>query len=491
MSIPQELHIRFMQGAIDYDLNLVKGQKSDHSIKINGVSYAVLGDKDKLDIACQILASISLDSIADEADLRAKLSSRGDITFSTQKIDDVSSSTLLPKSKLSFLEKIRKYEKLSKHLARLKFQRDHTKKGKAGRAKKARLNSQITIYEKNLAALKSEICSTPRLHGKYAVGVIEDECIDVSRSEHHAKTEGEKRRFKIKTYYPAKGSNQSGENHFKLFPELREFYRSKNESGLIDQIFTHAQPMSSSIKGESFPILVFSHGFGFYPDSYVEIFEELASQGYIVITMDHPYTSSYTEFADGTSISAISDLSGLEKEKEVTERISDIRYVLQQIQEGGIRNFKRYLGETANVSKVGVFGHSVGGLAAVEACKELPQAIAAVNIDGHLEGYKKRVEKPVMTLLAGNHLVGPPGNSEEERASNKEEWSRIISGWKDFDRINEENAETVVIEGASHADFGIDSLLDSLAGKGMKEDPHRIPQETARQLVDFFNKQFD
>lgn len=44
--------------------------------------------------------------------------------------------------------------KAEKHLARLKEQRDHTKSGSAGRAKKRSLNEQIEAHEKRLEALK-------------------------------------------------------------------------------------------------------------------------------------------------------------------------------------------------------------------------------------------------------------------------------------------------------------------------------------------------
>ncbi len=45
MSGPQELHISFRHLDTGYDINLIQGEKSDHSVEINGVSYAVLGEK--------------------------------------------------------------------------------------------------------------------------------------------------------------------------------------------------------------------------------------------------------------------------------------------------------------------------------------------------------------------------------------------------------------------------------------------------------------
>lgn len=94
MSGPQELHISFRHLGADYDINLVKGEKSDHSVKINGVTYAVLCDKEKLDTACEILKSVSLDSISNVEDLNGRLSVLKDISFPTQKTDDIGIKTL-------------------------------------------------------------------------------------------------------------------------------------------------------------------------------------------------------------------------------------------------------------------------------------------------------------------------------------------------------------------------------------------------------------
>lgn len=97
MSTPQKLHVSFRHLNTEYDINLLQGQKSDHTVKINGVSYAVLGEKEKLDAACEILNSISLDSILTVEDLKGRLSVLKDISFPTQKTDDTSTlRTLAP-----------------------------------------------------------------------------------------------------------------------------------------------------------------------------------------------------------------------------------------------------------------------------------------------------------------------------------------------------------------------------------------------------------
>lgn len=95
----KDFNIEFIHQNEIYDLNLVEGEESDHSVEINGVSYAVLGEKDKLDTACEILKSLSLDSISSSEDLKDRLSLRGDISFpQAQKTDEIGVQTLGTKS---------------------------------------------------------------------------------------------------------------------------------------------------------------------------------------------------------------------------------------------------------------------------------------------------------------------------------------------------------------------------------------------------------
>jgi CubicO group peptidase (beta-lactamase class C family) len=99
MSSPQEMHVNFRHLGTDYNINLVKGEKSDHSVEINGVTYAVLGDKEKLDTVCKILESVSLVSVSSAEDLKGRLSLLEDISFPQgQKIDSVFQKTLIIKS---------------------------------------------------------------------------------------------------------------------------------------------------------------------------------------------------------------------------------------------------------------------------------------------------------------------------------------------------------------------------------------------------------
>ena len=113
MSSPQELNASFRYNGLDYNINLVKDAKSDHSVKINGYTYAVLGDKDKLESACKILDSIPLNSISNSDDLQKRLLWVENISFPlTQYTDEIGTKTLGTKQKLNIQARNIKIAKL-------------------------------------------------------------------------------------------------------------------------------------------------------------------------------------------------------------------------------------------------------------------------------------------------------------------------------------------------------------------------------------------
>lgn len=81
MSSPQELHVNFRNQGIDYSIDLIPGLQSDHSVKINGVTYAILSDAEKLESACKILESVSLEAISNTGDLLGRLAHLDDSSF--------------------------------------------------------------------------------------------------------------------------------------------------------------------------------------------------------------------------------------------------------------------------------------------------------------------------------------------------------------------------------------------------------------------------
>lgn len=85
-----DLHVSFQHKGVNYDIDLVQRSKSDQSVNIKGISYAVLGDSDQLATACEVLRSLSLETILSLEDLADRLSlSKDVVSASVKKIDSV------------------------------------------------------------------------------------------------------------------------------------------------------------------------------------------------------------------------------------------------------------------------------------------------------------------------------------------------------------------------------------------------------------------
>lgn len=96
MSGPQELHITFNYETVHYDIYLIQDGNSDYSVTINGVKYAILGDKEKLSTACEILNSTS-SGLTSVDELQGRLTTQSNIFFpQLKKTEEVSKEVLKP-----------------------------------------------------------------------------------------------------------------------------------------------------------------------------------------------------------------------------------------------------------------------------------------------------------------------------------------------------------------------------------------------------------
>lgn len=126
---------------------------------------------------------------------------------------------------------------------------------------------------------------------------------------------------------------------------------------------------------------------------------ELASHGYAVVAVDHTYESLAVEFPDGRVITPAPALAGDVFPPQVVKaavdcRVADLRSVLDQLHllaRGGNPDFAGRalpagLGAALDMTSVGLFGHSLGGTAAVETMRLDRRIRAGAVLEGPL-GY--------------------------------------------------------------------------------------------------------
>lgn len=178
-------------------------------------------------------------------------------------------------------------------------------------------------------------------------------------------------------------------------------------------------------ENKAYPLVLFSHGaFGYY-ESNTSTYMELASHGYVVVSMDHPYHSFFTQDTDGKTVTVNPEMiqgiqyinSEAATEEEIFElsaqwlklRRDDLNFVIDSVKtaadkgldpeewyvtDGKEENILQALG-LVNFDKIGVMGHSLGGAAAVSLGRERADIDAVIDLDGTMLGEELGVQDGV------------------------------------------------------------------------------------------------
>lgn len=278
------------------------------------------------------------------------------------------------------------------------------------------------------------IFELPKAMGPYAVGTT-DILLETDREEVITADKTDNRRFMIKTWYPTNDSG--GEQDLFIDSGGRSGFAQKY--GLppfmlqyLDNIDTHVS-QDATVADETFPVLIFSHGYRSKASGYYTLLSEVASRGYIIFAINHTYESTGTTFPDGTEVyfdneyakkieantwETISPVvnafrEGLDFENrhpivrkalvtyfagDIIERwVHDIVSVIDNL---GEWNQSGHFKGRLEVENVGVFGHSRGGGAAGESLLIDDRLKAGVNLDGVQWGsiVQSEFQKPFLFL---------------------------------------------------------------------------------------------
>lgn len=130
------------------------------------------------------------------------------------------------------------------------------------------------------------------------------------------------------------------------------------------------------------PLLIFSPGAGNSRLIYNLLAQSIASHGYTVITVDHPYSALFTEYPDGSSNLAANLTTDADYEVDINIRGQDIIALANTlINPSGALN--HLISPPAiDLSHVYVAGHSLGGATALSVLSQINQFRGGANLDG-------------------------------------------------------------------------------------------------------------
>jgi pimeloyl-ACP methyl ester carboxylesterase len=237
----------------------------------------------------------------------------------------------------------------------------------------------------------------PAPAGPFAIGRVTLMCEDKSRLEPLDPSRAP-RRIMVDVWYPADAVGAKASPPA-VYGDVKAIERVIGPEGLRKQlgaayevirsgnVTTHANegaPFASSLPRA--PLLIFSPGGGMIRDLYTAQLEYLASYGYVVAAITHTYDGFITIFPDGTS--AVYDskrwpsqpsVEGEANLNQLEWHADDMLFVLDELSHAP--SSAPFAGRL-DLTRVGAFGHSFGGIVSAHACQKDERIKACLNQDG-------------------------------------------------------------------------------------------------------------
>ncbi len=255
-----------------------------------------------------------------------------------------------------------------------------------------------------------DISMYPAPTGPYQVGRITRHWVDASREEMLSEVEGDQRELIVRIWYPSEveaGTEWALAAEDLSGPSAAELMSIFNldSSDPVFQSFvnlrTYAyQDAPVSDEQPTYPVLVFSPGWASAPEDYSIQIEELASHGYVVVSIYHPYYSAATVFPDGRIVMPIQLQSTSQTEQAITTCAQDILFVLDQLESLNASDLDGMFTERLDLERIGVFGSSLGGAAATLSGTLDQRIRAVVNEDARMPAGYAPLEQPFMLFRA-------------------------------------------------------------------------------------------
>jgi predicted dienelactone hydrolase len=363
------------------------------------------------------------------------------------------------------------------------------------------------------------VVDLPEPGGPYAVGTTSFRMVDTDRKEVYTEDPDDYRTLLITVWYPAEIDDGMSANSYwdrggvmgraySMSADMGTFWY--NHLSLVKTNSTGDAPISSA--EEFYPVVIYSHSFYDLNTENTILFEELASNGYVVFSMSHTFETIGSLYPDGEFVPGdyahISELfdahadaedqlyveyrqtDDLETRKRLINQIlvvdevsnslmdtrtRDVLFALDQIED--LNDDDGVFDSRLNLDQIGIVGYSYGGATAIEACLVDGRFKAGINIDGWPYGGHfasgETISQPFMLI-----------QSEVE-----DEMDGIVGGMV-VERV-EGPAYHLIIDGAWHSnfwDFPLFFRAYRYLGYWGPIDPVRLSEITGAYIVGFFDK---
>ncbi|OAB38742.1 Platelet-activating factor acetylhydrolase plasma/intracellular isoform II [Paenibacillus macquariensis subsp. defensor] len=349
----------------------------------------------------------------------------------------------------------------------------------------------------------------PKPDGPEKVGTQTFHFTDLNRDEVLTEDQGDKRELMVQVWYPTENINNNKSEA--LFPKDKEMFKKyiqtySNSLNLPDFVFdywkyskTNSYENVEILPSTSpYPLVLLSHGMGTSRILHASQAENLASHGFIVVTIDHTYSTFATIFPNGSVTGYKTKMTTADDFYNVGKNVGniwtqDVQFVINQFEKLNSGAIESQFKGKMDLNNIGVMGHSFGGATAFNATYLDHRIKAGINMDGSLYEVENRdvINKPFMFIRSGSFkdwLVDFKNNKDSDNELNKQ----ISDELHIIKNVIEHGGSAIYVEGTQHfnfTDLQFYSELIKLTGITGDINGKRGSSIVNQYVLDFFNKQ--
>ncbi|WP_339293379.1 alpha/beta fold hydrolase [Paenibacillus sp. FSL W8-0187] len=378
---------------------------------------------------------------------------------------------------------------------------------KIGKLLKYSLSSLIVILlvVSTGLAVYLPVFDLPKLEGPEKVGTQTFHFTDQNRDEVLTEDQSDKRELMVQVWYPTE--NRNNNKRGTLFPNDKEMFKKFIQSfstslKLPDFVLdywkynrTNSYENVEILPSTSlYPLVLLSHGMGTSKVLHASQAENLASHGFIVVTIDHTYSTFATIFPDGRVTDYKTKMTTVEDRREIGNIwTQDVEFVIDQIEKLNSGAIESQFKGKIDLNNLGVMGHSFGGATAFNTTYLDHRVKAGINMDGSLYEVENRddINKPFMFIRSGS-FEDWLANFEIDRNSDDEVTKSLSDELHIMKNVINHGGNVIYVEGTQHfnfTDLQFYSELIKLTGITGDINGKRGSNIVNQYVLDFFNKQ--
>ncbi|MEV0280924.1 esterase [Streptomyces sp. NPDC050610] len=332
----------------------------------------------------------------------------------------------------------------------------------------------------------------PAPTGPYRVGTSSLHLTDHSRADPWKPAE--RRELMVSFWYPAAGGGKRTAPY--MDPKAAAHFGSEEGAASFNHHLpvgrtdwaatgTHAAEGAPVARGGKRPVVLYSAGLGDPRTWNTGLVEELASRGYVVVTVDHTYEASEVAFPGGRLAPSVFpdllkqpglDIGGVLR-KSMKTRVADSRFVLDRL--GSLRHERglpRGLAGSLDLRRIGMAGQSAGGFTAAQTMHDDRRVKAGINMDGQMDFPDAKGEGSELSSVARDGLDRPfllmgtdaEGSGDHTRQPSWGAFWKNTHGWRG----------NLTMRGGQHGSYtDAAALLPQLARQGA------VPADVLKQGI--------